>query len=183
MPTAATAANHALAAIPVWVPFLLAALVAAGVRLSRSREQAPAVALGLALGMGTLSLFGVVSGFGAALAPVATWLVGMAVALTLGERVVVPRGLAFVAERRRVWVPGSWWPLALMLGIFAIKFALGAAAGMGTPVSGHSAAAAAAGLALGLLSGGFAVRSLAVLRVARRGVRNDGAKMRVFQRA
>lgn len=169
MPTAAGSAMPALAAIPVWVPFLLAALVAAGIRLSRSREQASGVALGLALGMGALSLFGVVSGFGAALAPVAMWLLGMAAALTLGARVVVPRGLAFVAERRRVFVPGSWWPLALMLGIFAIKFVLGAAAGMGAPVSGHSAVAAVAGFALGLFSGGFAARSAAVLRVARRG--------------
>jgi hypothetical protein len=67
-----------------------------------------------------------------------------------------------------VLVPGSSLPLVLMVCIFAAKFVVGFVAGAHLEV-GHSAwFAPAIGLALGLLSGAFVVRALAVLRVARR---------------
>jgi hypothetical protein len=54
-----------------------------------------------------------------------------------------------------------------MLGIFLVKFLLGLAAGVGSPVVAHSPAAAVVALVLGLLSGGFSARAIAVVRVAR----------------
>ena len=65
--------------------------------------------------------------------------------------------------------PAEFWALtpaelALMLGIFADKFVLGVAAGVGSPVVHEAWFVAAASLSLGLFSGAFAARAAAVRR-------------------
>ena len=69
-----------------------------------------------------------------------------------------------------VRVPGSWVPLALLMGIFAVKFALGVAAGIRSPLLDDPAVVAAASASLGLLGGGFGARAMAVHGVARTAV-------------
>lgn len=166
-----------LSHIPPWVAAVLGVLLVIGYRQSRPRELAPAVALAVAAAMAALSLAGVFSAFGAAPWPLASWAAGMAAAIWIGQRFFAPQGLRLQPGSGRVYVPGSWVPLALMLGIFAVKFGLGFAAGMGTPVPATSAAGAAVAAVLGLLSGTFAARAAAVGRVAAaaRSVGSDAA--------
>jgi len=82
------------------------------------------------------------------------------------------RDLAWDPATRRVHVPGSWLPMVVMLGIFSLKFVLGAAAGQGTPVPPGSLTAFAIAGGLGALGGVFAGRAWAVHRAARKA---DGA--------
>jgi hypothetical protein len=141
-------------------------LLGLGYLQSRTRQVNPTVLRFVALGFLGYSLWGVVSSFGSGWLSLAPWFVGSAVAV-LGTRASFwAQGVSLVPNSRRVLVPGSWLPLALMLSIFAVKFALGFAAGAGTPVISGSPAAAACALALGLLSGLFAARARAVVSVA-----------------
>ncbi len=150
--------------IPNWVFALLAGLVVLGFVQSRRREVTPSVSLALSVGLAAYSLWGVVSAFAGAVLPLVGWAAGMGLALTVASRALAPKGVVYLAERGRVIIPGSWLPMALILGIFAVKFWLGYAAGTGAPVSPQSAIAVVAGALLGVLSGGFAVRGLTIWR-------------------
>jgi hypothetical protein len=72
-----------------------------------------------------------------------------------------------VREGGAVRLPGSWLPMALLLGIFLTRFALGMATGMGSPLLHQAAFIATVSAALGLFSGAFAARARAVGRCAR----------------
>jgi hypothetical protein len=148
--------------LPLWPFALLAVLVALGYRQSRERLVQPRTLARLAAAMLALSLYGVMSTFGAALVPVLAWAAGFAASVRLGGPVFAPRGLA--REGDAVRMPGSWVPLGLMLGIFLARFALGFAAGTQAEVLHEAWFVAAACAVLGLLSGGFAARAAAVRR-------------------
>ncbi len=151
--------------LPLWPFVILAALVALGWRQSRERLVRPGTLARVALGMLALSLYGVTSAFGAALLPVLAWGLGFAAALGPAGAVFAPRGLS--REGEAVRLPGSWLPLALMLGIFLSRFALGMATGTGSPLLHQAAFIATVSAALGLFSGAFAARARAVGRCAR----------------
>lgn len=155
------------ATLPVWPFAILAALVALGYRQSLARTVKPATLVRVALVMIALSLYGVVSAFGAQLLPVLGWAIGFGAALTAGAPLFTPRGLARDGDGVRV--PGSWLPMALMGGIFAAKFALGFAAGTSAAVLQAAWFIALVSAALGLFSGAFAARAAAVHRCARSG--------------
>ena len=150
-----------LSRIPVWVFFLFAALVFFGLRQTRTRQVAPALLSGLAAAMFGLSLYGVVAAFGLQAAPLAVWALGIATSVMFGRGLVGPRGLELVSASR-VQVPGSWLPLALMMGIFSAKFALGMATGLRLPIVHETWFVLAASGLFGLLSGAFTARALVV---------------------
>lgn len=151
--------------LPVWPFAILAVLLALGYRQSRDRVVQPRTVVKLALGMLALSLYGVTAAFGAHLVPVLAWAAGFAASVLLGNALFAPRGLA--REGAAVRMPGSWLPLGLMLGIFAAKFALGFATGVGAPVLEQVWFIAAMSVAFGLFSGAFAARAAAVQRFVR----------------
>lgn len=150
------------ASIPIWPFAILAILVALGYRQSRDRLVRPGTLAGVAAAMMALSLYGVISAFGASLVPVLGWVAGFAAAVRLGGPVFAPRGLARAGDAVRV--PGSWLPLVLMVGIFVAKFGLGFATGTGAPVMQQTWFIAAMSATLGLFSGAFAARARAVRR-------------------
>ena len=150
------------ASLPLWPFALLAGLLLLGLRQSVDRVVEPGALVRVAVAMAAFSLYGVTTAFGAAPLPVLAWAVGLVAALVLGASRLAPRGLASVGDAVRL--PGSWLPLALMLGIFGAKFALGVATGLHTPVVQAAWFAALASTVFGLFSGAFAVRALAVYR-------------------
>jgi len=155
------------ASLPVWPFAILAGLAVLGYRQSRDRVVQPGALARMALAMLALSLYGVTSAFGAQPVPVLAWATGFAASVLLGGPVFAPRGLAH--EGRAVRVPGSWLPLALMVGIFAAKFALGFAKSTGAPVVQQAWFVAVMSTTFGLLSGAFAARAAAVHRFVRAG--------------
>lgn len=154
-----------LAAIPAWVPALFLLLLALGYRQSRTLIQPPARLIGIAAGMMGFSLYGVVSAFGGTPVTVAAWLLGYGVALVAGASAISTTAMQRVGTLVRV--PGSWVPLGLMMGIFAVKFALGYATAVHAAMLQDATVVAAVAAVLGAFSGGFGARALAVWRFAR----------------
>jgi hypothetical protein len=152
--------------IPVWVFFIFASLVFIGYRQTRTREVGVGVVAVLALSMFGLSLYGVIAAFGANTVALGAWALGVATSVTFGRGVFGPRGLVALSAAR-VQVPGSWLPLALMMGIFAAKFVLGFATGVGSPIVKQLWFMAGASAVFGLLSGAFTARALVVHAFAR----------------
>ncbi|MCE4556222.1 DUF6622 family protein [Roseateles cellulosilyticus] len=150
--------------MPLWPFAILAILMLVGWRQSRDRVVRPSTLVKVALGMLALSLYGVLTAFGANLVPLLAWAAGFAACVKLGGQLLAPRGLSH--EGAAVRVPGSWWPMGLMMGIFIAKFALGFATGVDAHVVHETWFIAAMSLLFGLLSGAFSARAKAVQRFA-----------------
>jgi hypothetical protein len=151
--------------LPLWPIAVLALLLALGYRQSRTRSVRPQTLRRVALAMLALSLYGVTTAFGASAGPVLAWAVGFAAAVMPGRPLFAPRGLAH--DGAAVRLPGSWLPMALMLGIFVTKFVLGFATGVGAPVVHEAWFIGVVSAALGVFSGAFAARAVTVHRFAR----------------
>ena len=154
--------------VPVWVFVLLVALIALGVAQSLPRSVAlrrtavlPVVLLGV-------SMAGVVSTFGAVPAALAAWAAGVAASVVALHGRVDVKAVHYDPAQRRFELPGSWAPLALILGVFAVKFAVGMTLGRQPALASSLPLAVAASAAYGSFSGAFLGRAMALWAVARR---------------
>lgn len=155
-----------IAHIPVWVFFILAGILAAGLSQRRTRVRRPFTVMVVALALSAWSLSGVVAAFDATLATLGPWALGLAIGAATALALGVGRGMQAGPGGSQVLVPGSWAPLALMLGIFVLRFGLGMAQALGSAPSAGSPGAMTLVVLLGALGGAFIARALAVWRVA-----------------
>lgn len=110
---------------PVWVWALLIALFALGLKQSRRATLSLKRVIILPVVMTGLSVFGTISAFGTASTGLLVWaLVAIAVGSLVWQQ-PTPAGTRFDAATDSFNVPGSWLPLALMMGIFVTKYAVG----------------------------------------------------------
>ena len=163
--------NQFIANIPAWVYFLLAFLIYLGWAQSKVREVSRTRLVLLPLAMIGLSLFGVVSVFGAALASLVPWTIafGLTAQLTyyFSDRQATLHDISYNQDSRTFQLPGSWVPMFLIMGIFVTKFFVGALTAQGLALL-HDASVMAGVCALyGLFSGAFFSRALVVLRVGK----------------
>jgi hypothetical protein len=107
---------------PPWVWGLLAALLALGLWQTRPRQVARAQLLGLPLALLGLGLWSQRSGFAAQPAALAIWLAALGALLALGRRLPRPAGARWHAAAARLHLPGSWLPMALIVGIFVLRY-------------------------------------------------------------
>jgi len=151
---------------PTWVWFLLAALIALGLSQSFPRTMTVRRATIVPVVLVVFSLVGVTSTFrGDALAVVA-WAVALAAVASLSVGLGVWRGIAWSDATQQLKVPGSWWPLVLIVGLFITKFAVGATLAI-QPAHAHEPMfAATVGAVYGAFSGMFFSRGLAMWKVA-----------------
>lgn len=152
---------------PPWVAGLFLALLYLGYTQSRARSVPLWRVTLLPAAMLVLSLNGVVTTFGARAADLLAWGLGWGAAVAAGALLARPAGVARSADGAGVRVPGSWWPLALMLSVFFIKYAVTVALVRTPPLAADLAFAAGASLVYGLLSGAFFARALRIWRALR----------------
>jgi hypothetical protein len=152
---------------PPWVWAVLAALILAGIRQSAARRLRMARVIGLPTLFVALSLAGVIAAFGLREAALTAWTLGLGVAATVAARRGAPAGARWLPAERAFEVPGAWWPLALLLGVFALRFAVAVQHALHPGSSGSAAFAGFAALGYGVVSGFFLGRALALARLAR----------------
>ena len=152
---------------PVWVFVLFVLLLGLGIAQTRTRNVTlPRLAL-LPFAMLGLSVYGIVSGFGAHPLPLACWAAGLAAVVVANFALRLPHGVLRSQTARSFTVPGSWVPLALMMAIFFTRYAVAVAIARDAALPAAPGFAAAAGLAYGAFSGVFLARALHILRAAR----------------
>lgn len=110
---------------PSWVFLLFFALLALGYMQSKDRTLTRTKVLILPTVMLVLSLLGIFSAFGATRLGLGCWALGAAAAVAIGIKLGTPRCVRFSVESQTFYVPGSWTPLALMMGIFLTKYVVG----------------------------------------------------------
>jgi hypothetical protein len=152
---------------PLWVWAVLAALIVAGIRQSVARRLRLARVIGLPMFFVALSLAGVIAAFGLREAALTAWALGLGLAAALAVRRGAPAGARWLPAERAFEVPGAWWPLALLLGVFALRFAVAVQLALHPGASGAAGFAGFAALGYGAASGLFLGRALALARLAR----------------
>jgi hypothetical protein len=152
---------------PPWVFVLFFVLLAAGYCQSKDRVVSRNNVTILPAAMILLSLYGVLSAFGSTCLAMLFWLAGVAITVFLGVKSAQPRGVQFTAATRSFSVPGSWVPLALMMTIFFIKYAVGVILARKLPIAGEPDFVGSVSLVYGGISGVFLARALVVVRTAK----------------
>ncbi|AKZ29061.1 DUF6622 family protein [Ralstonia pseudosolanacearum] len=106
---------------PTWVRVVFAGLVVLGFRQARPRMVSRRRLIVLPLAVAGSSLYGVALASGYSRLALAAWLLAMAVAFLL-MRLAPPRGIPAGAGDS-VRVPGSWVPMAVIVGLFVSRYA------------------------------------------------------------
>lgn len=151
---------------PRWVYAIFVVLLVYGLtQLAGRRVSLRAIAV-LPVAMSAWSLVGTVSAFGASPATLTAWVLALALAAAPLAARPAPAGTTWDAGTRRFTLPGSAWPLALMMGIFFTKFTVGVQLAL-SPLLAHDATfgTAVAGI-YGALSGLFVGRAMRLWRLA-----------------
>lgn len=157
--------SHIVSHTPLWVWGLLLALVWLGSSQLLPRVAGFARIVRIALLMAAFSLYGTVSAFGASPAALAGWLAAAATVAWMVLRMPLPEGTRYLPERRAFEVPGSWVPLALMLGLFLVKYLGGVLTAMQAP-GATTPYAPLFGMMYGAFSGAFLGRAGRLVQLA-----------------
>lgn len=160
---------------PKWVFFVFAGLLWFGARqLIANRVSLNRVTL-MPIVMTALAVLGVTSAFRDSAFALLAWAAAAAITLLLMLQRPVPQGTRYDPATRRFHVAGSALPLALMMGIFFTKYAVGAALGMHPELHRDPVFALAIPVLYGAFSGVFMGRALRLWKVA---LRDDRALAR-----
>jgi hypothetical protein len=156
---------------PMWVGGLFAALLALGLSQTRDRQVSQLRMAVMPLAMTSLSLWGTVSAFGKSPLFGSVMLVWAAGALLSGlvvGRTVPPAGTRHDRASRSFSLPGSWLPLALIMGIFLTKYIVGVDLVMQPGLALDGQYTLGVGTLYGIFSGTFAGRTFRLWRLALR---------------
>ena len=160
-----------LARTPLWVWGLLVALLALGFSQARSRSAGLGRVILLPLGLGAFSLYGTVSAFEASFTVIGSWLAATTLLLLIVTQMPVPTGTRYDSATRQFQLPGSWVPMALIMGIFLTKYAVGVSLVMHPELKANASFILAIGTLYGVYSGIFAGRAVRLIRLSRRVLR------------
>lgn len=151
---------------PLWVFALFFIVLGTGYVQSKDRVIGRGKVMALPIIFVGLSISGVFTAFGVSYPGIATWLVGMLVAILLGLALGAPRAVAYVAKSRSFAVPGSWVPLTLMMAVFFVKYAVGVLLTLDPSAAASTAIVTGTGFCYGFLSGMFLTRAIVIWRSA-----------------
>ena len=150
---------------PVWVWGLLAALLVLGFSQTKTRTVGLTRVALLPLGMGAWSLYGTLSTFGMSPTVVSCWLATTVVLVLLITQLPVPAGASYDSNLRQFKLAGSWIPMALILGIFLTKYAVGVSVAMHPELKLQANFSLAIVTLYGAFSGIFAGRAMRLMRL------------------
>jgi uncharacterized membrane protein len=153
---------------PLWVWGVLVALLALGFSQTRRRTLGLARVVLPSVGLGGFSLWGTLSAFGASPAVLGSWLVAATLLMLMISRLAVPQGSSYDSASRQFTLPGSWVPMALIMGIFMTKYAVGATLAMHPEIRFNADFALVVATLNGVFSGVFAGRTVRLLRLSLR---------------
>ena len=152
---------------PWWVFIVFIVLLVLGYQQSRDRTVSRRRLLLLPVAMLGLSFYGVASSFGLGLLSCFAWALGVgAVTSFFSQRL---KSSVQPGPAGSFLVQGSWWPLALMMAIFFIKYVTGYALTRNLAIAFQPWFIGAVSLSLGILSGAFIARTGAALHARSEG--------------
>ncbi len=154
--------------IPLWVFGLFIGLVALGLLQTRTRQVHKKQLLGAKVALTVMTLISVVQLWWPTpwlvIALISWALTGLFVSWALSQSAALT-GASFNPNTQRFTLPGSWWPLALFMAIFACKFVVGMLSAVAPEHIRSLPAAMGISALYGLLSGTVIARVWLVLKL------------------
>ncbi len=154
---------------PFWVFGLFAALVALGVSQMFTRKVSMARMALTSAGLVAFSLYGTISAFPKLPLVLLAWAGTAAIAFGWMYTRRLPEGTGYDNWQGKFTIPGSAFPLVLIMGIFATKYVVGVMLAMQPALASQYAFALTAASLFGVFSGVFAARSARLWRLALKG--------------
>lgn len=154
-----------LAHTPRWVFGLFIALVVFGMQQTKTRTVTLQRLTLLPLAMLGLSFYGVWSTFNGSVVGVTCWLLAALATAFTSQRIDFARGVRYAPDLRQFVMPGSWLPLALMMGIFFTKYGVGIALAQHGDLRADDSFVAIVSLVYGFWSGMFFGRTARIVAV------------------
>ncbi len=152
---------------PGWVWPLLAALLALGVAQSRDRQVRRGQLLALPLALLALGGWSMVPALQTAPPAVAAWLATLSAGFVFGRSQQPSSTTRWLPERQRLQLAGSWWPMALIVVIFGLRYASNVGFALHPEWRAMLAVQLPLALAFGTLSGLFLGRVWTLLAITR----------------
>ncbi|MDB6001138.1 MAG: hypothetical protein JWP52_2837 [Rhizobacter sp.] len=152
---------------PTWVWLVLLALIAFGSMQLRNHQVSRQRVLIQPMVIGGYSLWGAASVFGPHAAVFGAWLLGVALAFALNRLIGLPRQVSYDAGNDRFNIGGSASPMALMLTVFAVRYAVVVTLVFHHELAGQALFVTGMCALYGLLSGLVAARGWKILSTAR----------------
>lgn len=159
--------SRIIANTPIWVWGLLLALLVLGISQARARNMGLRRMFILPMVMTGLSVLGTVSGFGFAPMVLLAWAVATCLMVWLVIRRPVPAFTRYDTATGLFYLPGSWIPMALILGIFSIKYVAGVTLAMQPALAASIGFATAVSALYGAMSGVFIGRAGRLWRISK----------------
>lgn len=150
---------------PLWVWGLFVALLLLGLYQRQARQVRPQQLLILPLVLLGLGLSSSAPAFVHQPVLGVLWLAALGSALSMGQRLPIRPGTHWDAGSQRLHLPGSWFPLVLILIIFTLRYAVNVSLVLHPDWKQSLAVQAPLCLAFGALSGLFLGRSLGLFRL------------------
>ena len=150
---------------PLWVWALFAALVLLGLWQRRERRVRRAQLLALPVALLALGLWSMAPGFVSQPVAAALWLSAIAAATAVGLRLPRPADARWLADEARLFLPGSWFPLLLIVAVFSLRYATGVGQILHPDWRGLASVQWPLALVFGGLSGLFLGRALGLLQM------------------
>ncbi|SIT43217.1 conserved membrane hypothetical protein [Paraburkholderia ribeironis] len=151
---------------PKWVFVVFLVLLYLGYVQSKGREVAGSRLIIIPAAMIGLSLFSVGSAFGLSILGFSCWIVGAIFAQLVNISLKQPRGVVYVREKGKFFVPGSLIPLSLMMAIFFAKYFISASLATRFMSPDMPGFVGISSLVLGFLSGTFVARAIFARKAA-----------------
>ncbi|MCX7165162.1 MAG: hypothetical protein NTV11_02670 [Rhodocyclales bacterium] len=161
--------SRIIANTPVWVWALLLALLWLGFSQARARSAGLTRMLILPVVMTGLSLSGTISSFGLAPMILLAWIAATAIMVRLLSPRPAPAPTRYDRNTDLFHLPGSWMPMALILGIFSIKYVVGATLAMRPELAKSLEFSSTIAALYGALSGAFIARAARLWKLRRQG--------------
>jgi len=155
---------------PAWVYAIFALLAFMGGRQLRPGSSHLYRVVGMPLAMIALAIYGLAAAFGqspAGIWALGAWAVVAGLVMTTTARLPLNPAVRYDRPSRRLFQPGSWMPLALMMGIFLTKYGVGVTLALHPEYAHRSMFAVGISTLYGVFSGVLAGRALRLWRLMR----------------
>lgn len=148
---------------PTFVFILFFVLLCLGYLQTRDRKIKAFLAYFLPCIMVSLSLIGVISSFGITAIVLCLWLGGLLSVASLRYLVFPTKGIVYLHEERKFFIPGNWVSFAVIMAIFFTKYTLGVMLAMQIPLAHAAGFVLVMSFIYGAFSGYFAGRAALII--------------------